>query len=70
MAHPHSGWINSSASGSSCDALRQLVAADGGMDVTLTHPNVHVAPARLTLNVRTEELIGQEQYLAVGTGSS
>ena len=45
VAQPHSGWMNSSASGFGRDAVAQVGAVDAGVDVALAQPDVHVLAA-------------------------
>jgi hypothetical protein len=45
-------------------------AADPGVHVALPRPDVHVRPAGDPPDVRAEELVGQEQHLAVGRDDS
>ena len=70
MAQPHSGWTNSSASGSASTRAR---SSSPLMPACTWH-----SPAQMcrfsrpvsALDVRAEELVGAEQHLAVGSGSS
>ena len=48
------------------DALPQVGGGDAGVHVALAHPDAHVGAAGDPLDVRAEELVGQEQHLAVG----
>ena len=65
VAQPHSGWMKSSASGSSATARLEVGAVDAGVHVALAEPDVHVLAAELALHVGAEELVGAEQHLGV-----
>ena len=66
VEHPHSGWMNSSASASAAALPAQVGRADARVHVALPEPDVHVGAAGGPLHVGAEELVGQEQDLLVG----
>ncbi len=66
VAHPHSGWMNSSASGAS--ATRALRSAPLMPACTWHSPSQMCMFSRpvMALHVGPEELVGAEQHLGVG----
>ena len=48
------------------DSLAELLTRDAGVDMALSEPHVEVCPTGLASDMRTEELVGKEQDLAVG----